>query len=86
MSSKSMAMSPPHFGIGFDSKMASDRRRKSRIHSGSLFISEICRTTSSFSPLRALKTPVVWVTKSYLLISPTWSLAGRVSVAIFKPL
>ena len=38
-----MPMSPPQRGIGFDSKILSDRSRKSRIHVGSRFISEISR-------------------------------------------
>src|SRR5262249_32950342 len=39
---------------GFDSKISSELRRKSRIHCGSPFISEICATMSRSSPLREM--------------------------------
>ena len=45
-----MPISPPQRGIGFDSKIFSDRSRKSRIHAGSCFISEIAETIVAFSP------------------------------------
>src|SRR3712207_5837360 len=76
MSWKSMPMSPPHLGIVFCSKIANDRRRKSRIHAGSFFISEICATIVLFSPFAARNTSCDGVMKSYLLISPraeSWS-------------
>ncbi len=41
MSWKSMPIRPPHLGIGLDWKISSDFRRKSRIHAGSFFMSEI---------------------------------------------
>src|SRR5436190_23527259 len=85
MSSKLTAMFPPHFGIGFDWKISSALRRKSSIHSGSSFIAEIWRTISASTPLRALKTGLETVWKSYLLISPTGS-AVSISVLIFDSL
>ncbi len=51
-----MLIRPPQSGIGFDSKTPKLFKRKSRIHAGSPFISEIWHTTSASSPLRALKT------------------------------
>ena len=62
-----MPMSPPHLGIGFDSKILSDSSRKSRIQAGSFFISEIWATISAFRPFSALKTALVWVTKVVLV-------------------
>src|SRR5436309_7418796 len=64
-------MLPPQRGIGFDSKILSERSRKSRIHAGSCFISEIAETISGFRPRSALNTACDGVMKSYLLISPT---------------
>ena len=58
--------------IGFDSKISSDLRRKSRIQRGSFFISEICETIWALSPRLALKTAGESVRKSYLLISPSF--------------
>src|SRR5712671_3839659 len=66
-----MPISPPQRGIGFDSKILSERSRKSRIHAGSFFISEIAETIAAFSPFSALNTACDGVMKSYLLISPT---------------
>ena len=66
-----MPILPPQRGIGFDSKIFSDRSRKSRIHAGSCFISEIAETISAFRPFSALNTACDGVMKSYLLISPT---------------
>src|SRR5690606_39692733 len=40
-------------GIGFFSKMRNAFRRMSSIHSGSFFLAEMSRTTSSDSPRRA---------------------------------
>src|SRR3954447_2218612 len=71
MSWKSIPISPPQRGIGFDSKIFSDRSRKSRIHAGSFFISEIAATIFAFRPFSALNTACDGVMKSYLLISPT---------------
>ena len=42
--------------MGLRSKCFKERRRKSRIHSGSPFISDISRTMDSFSPFLGLKT------------------------------
>ena len=47
---------PPHWGIGLASKSLRARTRKLVIQAGSLFRCEISRTTSSFKPLRDLKT------------------------------
>jgi hypothetical protein len=66
-----MPILPPQRGIGFDSKIFSDRSRKSRIHAGSCFISEIAATICGFSPFSALNTACDGVMKSYLLISPS---------------
>src|SRR5215212_12242082 len=66
-----MAMLPPQRGIGFDSKIFSERSLKSRIHAGSFFISEIAATIFAFKPFSALNTACDGVMKSYLLISPT---------------
>src|SRR6186997_3016810 len=84
MSWKSIPILPPQRGIGFDSKILSDRRRKSRIHAGSCFISEIAETIFAFRPFSALNTACDGVMKSYLLISPTpvSSAADIKSVAI----
>src|SRR3954463_11756577 len=84
MSWKSIPISPPQRGIGFDSKIFSDRSRKSRIQTGSCFISEIAATILALSPFSALNTACDGVMKSYLLISPTpvSSAAGIKSVAI----
>src|SRR5688572_30825967 len=73
MSWKLRSTAPPHLGIGLDSKIFSASRRKSRIHCGSSFMSEIWRTISTSSPLRALKNAFDSVRKSYLLISPIGS-------------
>ena len=82
MSWKFTPILPPHFGKGLDWKISSDFRRKSRIQSGSPFISEICATISESNPLRALKTASVWVWKSYLLISPIFSGGDSVAVSL----
>src|SRR3954463_9485746 len=84
MSWKLIPISPPQRGIGFDSKIFSDRSRKSRIHAGSCFISEMAATIFAFSPFSALNTACDGVMKSYLLISPTpvSSAADIKSVAI----
>src|SRR3954452_15132486 len=66
-----MPISPPQRGIGFDSKILSDRNRNSRIQAGSCFISEIAETIAAFKPFSALNTACDGVMKSYLLISPT---------------
>src|SRR5947208_7934452 len=79
-------MSPPHLGIFLAKNMSSAFSRKSRIHAGSFFISEIWLTISASSPLRARKTGFESVWKSYLLISPIGSAESvglRISVAIF---
>src|SRR5947208_9204783 len=79
-------MSPPHLGIFLAKNMSSAFSRKSRIHAGSFFISEIWLTISASSPLRARNTGFESVWKSYLLISPIGSaeIAGvRISVAMF---
>ena len=44
----------PQFGIGLRSKMRSAFSRYSSIHSGSLFLAEMSRTTASDSPRCAL--------------------------------
>ena len=44
-----------HGAIGLRSKCFSAFRRKSRIHSGSFFISDISRTMDSFRPFLGLK-------------------------------
>ena len=49
-------MSANHSAIGLRSKCLSARRRKSRIQSGSFFISDISRTIDSFRPFLGLKT------------------------------
>ncbi len=57
MSSKSIEFSSsvlPHLGIGFALKISSAFRRNSSIHSGSFFLAEIARTTSSLRPFSAL--------------------------------
>ena len=56
MSWKSMPMSPPQCGIGLELKISRLFSRKSRIQSGSFFMSEIWSTIVASSPLRALKT------------------------------
>src|SRR5215210_1349190 len=66
-----MPILPPQRGIGFDSKILSERSRKSRIHAGSFFISEMAATIFAFRPFSALNTACDGVMKSYLLISPT---------------
>ena len=71
-----MPMFPPQRGMGFDSNTSRLLSRKSRIHSGSRFISEISATIRASSPLRALKTYFSSLRKSYLLISPTGSSVG----------
>src|SRR5438874_6787135 len=71
MSWKSIAILPPQRGVGFDSKILRERSRKSRIHAGSCFISEIAETICGFRPRSALNTACEGVMKSYLLISPT---------------
>src|SRR5262249_33257737 len=82
----SIPIFPPQRGIGFDSKILSDRRRKSRIHAGSCFISEIAATIFAFSPFSALNTACDGVTKSYLLISPMPVSSGAIkSVAMICP-
>ena len=50
-----MPILPPQRGIGFDSKIFSDRSRKSRIHAGSCFISEICRNDLRIQTLVGLE-------------------------------
>src|SRR5438046_3000253 len=85
MSWKSRLMSPPHLGIFFAKKISSAFSRNWRIQSGSSFISEIWVTISASSPLRARKTGLDSVRKSYLLISPIGSAESvglSVSVAI----
>src|SRR4051812_5165705 len=78
-----MPILPPQRGIGFDSKIFSDRSRKSRIHVGSCFISEMAETIFAFSPFSDLNTACDGVMKSYLLISPTPVSSGDIkSVAI----
>src|SRR4051812_7607175 len=62
-------MLPPHLGIGLELKISRLLSRKSRIHCGSPFMSEIWWTISASIPLRALKTYFDSVRKSYLLIS-----------------
>ncbi len=55
MFSKSMpSRFEPHVGIGLRSKMRSALSRACSIHSGSLFFSEMSRTTASDSPRWAL--------------------------------
>src|SRR3954467_1389072 len=76
MSWKSIPMFPPQRGIGFDSKILSERSRKSRIHAGSCFISEIAETICALRPFSALNTACDGVMKSYLLISPTPASSG----------
>src|SRR5689334_4313465 len=85
MSWKLMPMSPPQRGMTFDSKIFSDRRRKSRIQAGSFFISEICATILAFKPRSARNTSCAGVMKSYLLISPT-AVVSRRSLAMVKPI
>ena len=46
--------SEPQLGIGFLSNIASAFSRKSSIHSGSLFLAEMSRTTASDRPRLAL--------------------------------
>src|SRR5262245_13461845 len=83
-----MPMLPPQCGIGFDSNTSSDFSRKSRIQRGSRFISDISDTICALRPRRALNTPCVCVTKSYLFISPRASSSGAVikSVAMVDPI
>ena len=45
-----------HGAIGLRSKCLRARSRKSRIHCGSFFISDISRTIDSFRPFLGLKT------------------------------
>src|SRR6476660_3475935 len=87
MSWKSIPMSPPQRGIGFELNTSSDFSRKSRIQAGSRFISEISATICASSPRRDLNTSCEGVTKSYLLISPNtpWSAGVSKSVAIVLP-
>ena len=83
-----MPILPPQRGIGFDSKILSERSRKSRIHAGSCFISEIAATIFAFRPFSALNTACDGVMKSYLLISPTPVSSGAdiKSVAMIIPI
>ena len=55
MLSKSMPeRSAPQVGMGLRSKYFRPLRRRSSIHSGSFFLAEMSRTTSSLMPRRAL--------------------------------